>query len=131
MKNLVVVTFLLLTAAPWAGIPARAASAVAMADDMAYGYAYGHRTVQDANNAALDSCQRRTSRPCRVIVACPGGGYGAIAFHRRHGHQHTAAGASCGASDKQSAFRKAVDQCNRSAGGQRCGSPRTAWFDSM
>lgn len=131
MKHLVVVTLLLLTAALSTGRPARAASAVALADDMAYGYSYGHRTARDAVNAALRSCQRRTAYRCRVIVACPRGGHGAIAFHRRRGHRHTAAGASCGATDKQSAFREAVTQCNRAAGGRRCGSPRTAWFDRM
>ncbi len=108
---------------------ARAASAVAWADDGAYGYAYDYRTEREAVARAMRSCSARSRRRCRILVSCRGGGYGAIALQRQRGYRTNSIGASCGYRSKRGAFMRAVNDCNRAAGMRSCGAPRTAWMD--
>jgi len=105
---------------------AHAASAVAMADDLTYGYSYEQPTEEAAQAQALRSCSRRTNRRCEVVVSCSGGGYGAISFSGTSGRR--ALGASCGAASVQSAYLQAQSKCNQQSAG-RCGFPRVGWND--
>ena len=110
--------------------PVDAASAVAYASDGTFGYSFNHKSDDDAQKAALRSCQRRTNRPCAVVMSCGGHGYGAIAVRRPPGANVEALGTSCGMPSPEAAYRRAIDECNARAKTGRCGQPRTAWRDT-
>ena len=119
-------TFLAALVALTFAAQAHAASAVAMADDLTYGYSYEQPTEEAAKAQALRSCSRRTSHRCEVVVSCAGGGYGAISFSGTTGRR--ALGAACGMNDVQSAYLRAQQSCNQQSAG-RCGFPRVGWND--
>ncbi|MCP3162161.1 DUF4189 domain-containing protein [Myxococcus qinghaiensis] len=121
-RSLVIATLMVATN------PALAASAVATADDMTYGYSYNQPTQEAAERAALKSCQRRTRRACQVHVSCDGPGFGSISFSRKAGGHTRALGASCGVSSIEDAYVAAVQKCNSSGAG-KCGWPRIGWND--
>ena len=107
---------------------AHAASAVAIADDMTYGYSFNLPTEDAAKAAALRSCSRRTNRRCEIKVSCDGPGFGAVSASGTAGPRR-ALGASCGAASAYDAYLQAQASCNQ-AGAGRCGAPRTAWRDA-
>lgn len=107
---------------------AHAASAVAMADDLTYGYSFEQPTEEAAKAQALRSCSRRTSQRCQVVVSCSGGGFGAISFSGTAGRR--ALGASCGATSVPDAYLRAQRSCNAQSNG-RCGYPRVGWNDRL
>lgn len=106
---------------------AHAASAVAIADDLTYGYSFNLPNEALAQAAALKSCSRRTNRRCEVKVSCDGSGFGAVSASGTTGPRR-ALGASCGAATALDAARQAQASCNKNGAG-RCGAPRTAWRD--
>ncbi len=106
-----------------------AASAVAFdVDDSQYGYVYNVSDETQAMAQAMRSCAERSGSPCRIVLVCRSGGYGAISYFPRQGVERAAWGAVCGQASERQAQELAKTACNRHAKG-RCGNPDTAWFD--
>jgi hypothetical protein len=108
-----------------------AASAIAYdAQRSVYAYRYNAGNRREAENLAINGCQRRGGTNCRIIVSCAQGGYGMIFMRRLPGQRIQALGASCGASQWQTANNNARIACNN-VGNGRCAGPKVSWFDTV
>jgi hypothetical protein len=109
---------------------ATAASAVAFdySGRHVYTYWYGASTKSEASRKALQSCQKRKGKRCRIVTSCSSGGYGAVYLRRNVNGYIRAFAASCGYQDARGAFSRASRECRKS--GIQCAGPKSSWRDT-